>query len=249
MGRGTPGPWMGTPPPHPIGMAALYLAEPRQRLGGGGGKRRSLVSEQPRAGVHSDRRPHAPPLSPGTGHRPPRKSLRRRKGAAGWRPRSEVGSSEPGFRDPRSLWSCCRLSCASPGAIATPHRALRGRLFCGAHPDGGARGPDGSVSGARAGVGWGGGRRGPLGGGFAYGMEPTGPQGTTRAGREAKCLLSSRGPGGEAGGAHHGAATAQSRAARARLCFSIRGGPRARTHVTTAWKRSVADVGKKEKIK
>lgn len=153
-GRGTPGPWMGTPPPHPIGMAALYLAEPRQRLGGrGGGKRRSLVSEQPRAGVHSDRRPHAPPLSPGTGHRPPRKSLRRRKGAAGWHPRSEVGSSEPGFRDPRSLWSCCRLSCASPGAIATPHRALRGRLSCGAHPDGGARGPDGSVSGARAGVG------------------------------------------------------------------------------------------------
>lgn len=85
------------------------------------------------------------------------------------------------------------------GAVATPHCALRGRLSGARLTD--ARRLDGSVRVAQGGV-----EGGALEGGLAYGdgavCVPKGPQGPPGRQREATCLLSSRDPGGEAGGAH-----------------------------------------------
>lgn len=66
---------------------------------------------------------------------------------------------------------------------------------------------------------------------------------TIGASAEAKCLLSSRDPGEEVGGAHSGRAL---RSPRPRLCFSVLGSTE-RTQVTAAWKRSVAGLGGKKK--
>lgn len=82
--------------------------------------------------------------------------------------------------------SPCHLSCPALGAIATPHRALRGRLS-GAHSVV-ARGLDGSVNVARA--------RGP----WEEGLLMRWSWGVLRGQRQrvARCLLEvSRDPGGK----------------------------------------------------
>lgn len=129
-----------------------------------------------------------------------------------------------------SLGSPCHLSCPALRAIATPHRALRGRLS-GAHSVV-ARSLDGSVNVARAGVGlW--------KGGSAYEMEVGVLRGQRQ--RVARCLLEvSRDPGGKQVG---GADEAPPQAG-LRVCFyTLRATNR--TQVTATWKRSVPRLGKK----
>lgn len=240
-GRGTPGLRMGSSPP-PIGMAVLSLAEPRQMRGGGGGReggQPGVPAASPGGGCPGIRG-SVPRLSPGAPATGSRKCLWRRNGQqAGILARRRATPSGQ-FR---TLLFGTKVSLQLlppelpiPGAIATPHHALRGRLS-GAHPNSGARGPMAvCVVLQRGRALWGEvlltrwrlkGRREPPG-----------------RGREAKRLLSSGDPGGEAGGARHGGAAAQS-AVRG-LALLHPGGPE-RTHVTTAWKRSVADLGKREK--
>lgn len=192
-------------------------------------------------GFHGDQSVNSSPFCWGTHghtlwaiwHSPLRKCLQRRHKQAGIfaytvaTPRSD---SVPCFFWTRGV---CRkfLSPAAPrsGATSTPHRALRG-----------------SLSGARATMpaAWmavwmslgreGGG--GAVRGAFAYGMEP---QWQPECQQTTERPLSSRHPGGEAGGARRGRATAHCRS----RCSSARGGT---ARVTAAWRRSVAGLGEKK---